>query len=88
MLKDIYIVRNKDYKNAIRHALIARELVPANPRRVQILHFQIARIYDAFLKDDINAEKEYISFIEKHADTSEATPARRYLKELRERKVK
>lgn len=88
MLKDFYILCFRDYKNAMRHAKIARELRPANPRMAQRLDFQIARIYDVYLKDDVNAEKEYLSFIEKHPDTSEATPAKRYLKELRERKAK
>ena len=88
MLKDVYIRNFSDYKSAIRHAERARELVPATPRTVQLLHFQIARIYDIFLKDDVKAEQEYLSFLETHPDTSEATPARRYLKELRERKAK
>ena len=82
-------IRNKGrYDIAIKHAERVRELVPANPKTQYTIHFKIARIYDAYLKDDIRAEKEYVSFLEKHPDNADAILAKRYLRELRERKAK
>ena len=76
------------YDIAIKHAERVRELVPANPKTQYTIHFKIARIYDAYLKDDLRAEKEYVSFLEKHPDNTDAILAKRYLKELRERRAR
>lgn len=88
MLFNEYIRNGKQYKIAIKHAEKARELVPANPKTEYLIHFKIARVYDVYLKDYDRAEKEYVSFLEKHPDNSEAIIAKRYLRELRERKAK
>ena len=83
MLKDMYIRNGARYKKAIVHAEMARKLVPATRKTVYLLHFQIARMYDVYLKDYAKAEQEYISYLEKYPNTSEATLAARFLKELK-----
>ena len=88
MLTNEYIRNGERYDIAVRHAEKARELVPANPKTQYILHFKIARFYDVYLKNRERAEQEYISYLKKHPDNSEAVLVRRYLKELRMRKAK
>ena len=88
MLFNEYIRNGSRHDIAVKHAEKARELVPANPQTQYLIHFKIARIYDVYLKDDIRAEKEYVSYLEKHPDNAEAILVRRHLKELRERRSK
>ena len=86
LLAQEYILSRDDYKAAIRHYIAVRDIGVANPRHQAPAQFRIARIYDVRLKDYAAAEREYKRYLKEHPDSGEAVLARRYLKELDDRR--
>lgn len=86
LLAQEYILSRDDYKAAIRHYIAVRDIGVANPRHQAPAQFRIARIYDVRLNDYAAAEREYKRYLKEHPDSGEAVLARRYLKELDDRR--
>ena len=83
LLAQEYIRTGKRYAQAVKHYEKFRDAGIANPRNQVTVMFQIARIYDFYLKDKVSAEREYLRFLKEHPNSSEAIVAKRYLKELK-----
>ena len=78
-----YIVKKRDYAQAVRHLIAAEKYGIANPRFLTIIRFQIGRIYDSKLHDKANAVKYYQSYIKQYPSSLRTMAVKRYMKKLR-----
>ena len=77
-----YIVKKRDYTQAVKHLIAAEKYGIANPRFLTGIRFQIGRIYDSKLHDKKNAMKYYQAYAKQYPSSLRTMAVKRYINKL------